>query len=79
MTAQMRFSLVCPARHINSISFGSVCCRSLSTSTYDESVLTGEMAGGTKGRDGDVPEGGFRVIILGVGAAILRFRLAIFG
>ena len=79
MTAQMRFSLVCPARHINSISFGSVCCRSLSTSTYDESVLTGEIEGETEGRDVETPEGGFRVMILGVGAAILSFRLAIFG
>jgi len=53
ITAQMRESLVCPASHISSISLESACRRSLSTSTYEESVLTGGTTGGIDEYVGD--------------------------
>ena len=75
----MTLSVVCPARHINSISFVSVCCRSLSTSTYDESVLTAEITGRTDGREDESVEAEFRATTFGDGPVIFCLRLAILG
>jgi hypothetical protein len=77
MTAQMRDSFAWPARHINSISLTSVCLRSLSTSTYDESVFTVVTDEGIEVGIGE--DVGFRVTGFVCGATNFFFRLAICG
>ena len=80
ITAQMRESLVWPARHISSISFESVCFRSFSTSTYDESVLTGVTAGGMDdGRVAEDMEDVLWGIVFAGGVASFFFKISILG
>ena len=80
MTAQICDSLICPALQISSISFGSVCCRSLSTSTYDESVLVCGETGGIEGSGCALAAlVGLRRPSLGGTASIVFLRVDILG
>ena len=79
IAAQISESLAWPARQINSISLGSVCCRSLSTSTYDERVLIGVTAGGVGLAVVGEAVGGLDFMNFGGGAAMFFSRLMILG